>query len=330
MLCAGSRRFLTPSRSAVSLGQHHHAAHAGRARRQRLPLRFLVRQRGKQAPVDAGARLRRVEDRAVLWQNGAQALDEMHAVAWRQPVDVAKVAVLQAIHLAAGGEALEEVVGATDEVGIDVGAEQPDDRPRRADLQRRLQFRIEVAADVELGVVDDCGFVALRRDALQQIHLVAAGEGGDDETRDLALHLAQRPFLARSGDDMDCLVRELLDFRQRQRRFVGDEDMMALEIKSARAQRRVVDRRLPRRGKMRLPVLQAVEDLGVVGGDDETRLEREILREHASQFVVETALALFIDRVSRDAGPGQDDQLFRLLERPLHIFAATEKKNRKN
>ena len=49
-------------------GQHHHPAHARGARCERIPLRFLVGERGQQAPVNASRSLSRFEQITVLGQ----------------------------------------------------------------------------------------------------------------------------------------------------------------------------------------------------------------------------------------------------------------------
>ncbi len=62
------------------LGQLHQAAHAGFAGRDRIPLRFLVRDRGEQAPFDAAFRLRFDERLAPFGQRRADALLEYAGV----------------------------------------------------------------------------------------------------------------------------------------------------------------------------------------------------------------------------------------------------------
>jgi hypothetical protein len=93
------------------LGQHHHAAHVGVRGRQRVPFRFLVGERGDQAPVDAGQVLRRLEFAAPGRQPGPGIVEEPCAAGGIEAFDVAEVAVMDARQRAVGTDAGNEGVG---------------------------------------------------------------------------------------------------------------------------------------------------------------------------------------------------------------------------
>ncbi len=118
--------------------QHHHPAHPGCAGRQWIPLRFLVGQRRQQPPVDSGDRLCCLELVAVLWKQGTDVLDKTRCMKWREPGDMSEVSILESIQLAACRHPLEKRIRVGDQLLIDRGAEKPDNRLVRADLQRIL------------------------------------------------------------------------------------------------------------------------------------------------------------------------------------------------
>src|SRR5438105_13809958 len=90
------------------LGQHHHAANVRLADRLRIPMRFLISDRGDKPPLDAALLLRLVENGGVRRQNGADSLLKNRRVDALDPTRVTEIAVDEPLQRAVSHNPLEE------------------------------------------------------------------------------------------------------------------------------------------------------------------------------------------------------------------------------